>query len=107
MQRIGSQWVAALRFEHPDPVVLVLPVRSGDIDIPAAIQPVQFRRPDFAGSRTSFGGSPNNVLRANSGQAVGDVNADAAVALGEAGQVTALVLDEPRIRPFANRVGEA
>src|SRR5712671_4880166 len=43
---IFAAWIGAFRLQHPHAVVVVLAVVGGVIDVPFAIQEVQFRGPD-------------------------------------------------------------
>src|SRR5580698_7838062 len=106
MKSIRTQRIIACGLKYPGLMIPVLPVVRGKINVPTASQMVEFRRPNLPGNRTGFRRGPNNMLGTQYGEAVGNLNADTAIAFGKTGQITAAVLDNPGISLFTNWIHE-
>ena len=89
-------------------MVPVFSIGSSEIDVPAAVEQVQFRGPDLPRKGSLIRSLPDEMPFSDSGQVVRGMNRDCTISFGEAPKVALFlgIADDPGVLSDANRVNE-
>lgn len=68
-------------------MVLVVAIGGGEVDVPFALEEVEFGGPDLFGVGAGFWGGPDGMFLAEGSEVFGGVNVDATVGIGNAPEV--------------------